>query len=144
MIKIGGVVAIFISPKAGGEMKRVDKIKAIAGIGLEGDRYAKGEGSWNKGKIGKRQVTLINTAFFNGTSFSCGEARRNIVTHGVELNALIGREFEIGTALMRGVKYCEPCDKPSELAHNKRSFQKEFHDRGGLIAEVIRGGNHIR
>lgn len=64
----GKVTAIYISPIAGGQMKHVEIVKAIAGAGLEGDRYCAGEGSFNKGRPGKRQVTLINKIFLKTQS----------------------------------------------------------------------------
>jgi len=137
---IGRVVAIFISPAAGAAMKKVSEVEAIAHAGLKGDRYCAGKGSFSKGEIGKRQVTLINAAFFPGNGFTYAESRRNIVISGVELMWLIGREFKIGEAVFRGVKYCEPCPRPSTIACKKRSFKQAFADRGGLVAEVIMGG----
>ena len=136
----GTVVAICICPVAGGPMQLVQEVEAITGQGLGGDRYSAGEGSFNKGKQGNRQVTLINGIFFAGSCFEFTDSRRNIITMDVELMWLIGREFQIGTARFRGVKYCDPCTRPSKLSGKQRSFKEEFFDRGGLIAEVIEGG----
>lgn len=136
----GHVVAIFISPVAGEPMRPVETVEAIAGWGLRGDRYALGKGSYNKERPGKRQVTLINALFFAGSGFEYAESRRNIVTLEVELMDLIGREFEIGQARFRGVKYCDPCLRPSKLSGKKAVFKDAFHDRGGLVAEVLQGG----
>lgn len=133
------VVAIFISPVAGEAMQQIEEVEAIAGRGLEGDRYAKGEGSFGQ-VLGKRQVTLINSLFFPGSGFDYIDCRRNIITEGVELMWLIGREFQIGAAKMRGVKYCDPCLRPSKLSNKKESFKEAFFDRGGLLAEIIEGG----
>lgn len=136
----GTVVAIYICPVAGGSMRRVQEVEAIAGQGLRGDRYATGEGSFNKGKQGNRQVTLINGAFFEGSGFEYADSRRNIITMDVELMRLIGREFQIGRARFRGVKYCTPCVRPSKISDTERNFKVIFFDRGGLIAEVIESG----
>lgn len=136
----GHVVAIYICPTAGGEMQSVQEVDALAGQGLKGDRYAAGEGSFNRGKQGNRQVTLINGIFFEESGFDFADTRRNIVTLGVELMWLIGREFTIGEARFRGVKYCDPCDRPSRLTGKKTSFKNTFLDRGGLVAEVVTDG----
>lgn len=120
-------------------MQSVQHIEAIAGAGLRGDRYCTGNGSFNKGGVGRRQVTLINVIFFAGTGFEFVDSRRNIVVEGVELMWLIGREFQIGTARFRGVKYCDPCQRPSKLS-GKEGFKEAFFDRGGLVAEVIQSG----
>lgn len=136
----GVVVAICIGPAAGEPMLQVDAVKAIAGAGLQGDRYASGEGSFNKGRQGSRQVTLINGLFFESSGFEYIDSRRNLVTKGVELMWLIGREFKVGGARMRGIKYSDPCRWPSKLAGKSISFEKVFHDRGGIVAEVIQDG----
>ncbi|HJV32403.1 MAG TPA: hypothetical protein VJ694_00065 [Patescibacteria group bacterium] len=136
----GTVLAICISPAAGAPMRSVDSVMALAGLGLEGDRYAAGEGSWNKGRPGKSQVTLVNGLFFPGSGFDHLESRRNIVTMGVELMDLIGKEFAVGDAKLRGVRYCDPCQRPSVLAGKSVSFKEAFHDRGGLVAEVLESG----
>jgi MOSC domain-containing protein YiiM len=129
------VRALFLAPKARGPMVLKRRVTAIAGRGLEGDRYAEGKGSWNKGKPGKRQVTFINARFFNNTLFDYAKSRRNIVTADFELsNFMCGREFRIANAVFRGVGYCYPCDIPGT------NFKEEFFDCGGLIAEVVKGG----
>ncbi len=136
----GKVIAIYISPIAGEPMQELSKVEAIAGSGLKGDRYCTGQGSFNKGQEGKRQVTLINGIFFENSGFSYAESRRNIITGGVELMWLINKEFKIGNALFKGVKYCDPCGRPSKLSGNTLSFKETFFDRGGLVAEIIQGG----
>lgn len=135
----GTVMAICISPNRGGPMKLVDLVEAIVGAGLSGDRYCIGEGSFNKGNVGKRQVTLMNAIFFKGTEFNYTDSRRNLFVEGTELMYLIGKEFTIGEVRMRGLKYCDPCDRPSKLS-GKPGFKENFHDRGGLVAEILTGG----
>jgi hypothetical protein len=136
----GIVKAICISPVAGDPMQEITEVEAIAGQGLKGDRYTTGKGSFNKGKQGVRQVTLMNSIFFQGSGFEFKDSRRNLFIEGVELMWLIGREFQIGTSRFRGVKYCDPCIRPSKLSGNDKSFKETFFDRGGLIAEIIEGG----
>ena len=136
----GIVKAICISPQAGVQMQEITEVEALAGQGLKGDRYATGEGSYNKGKVGKRQVTFMNVILFEGSGFEFKESRRNIFVEGVELMKLINKEFQIGNARFRGVKYCDPCTRPNNLCGKKESFKKAFFDRGGLIAEIIESG----
>ena len=136
----GNVVAIFIAPIAGGKMEEVETVEAVAGAGLAGDRYSTGEGSFNRGRQGRRQVTLINAMFFQDNNFEYAESRRNIVTQGVELMWLIGREFQIGKARFRGQYYCDPCLRPTRLSGKTEKFLEVFSDRGGLVAEILESG----
>ena len=136
----GTVEAIYISEKAGKPMIHLDEVTALKGLGLKGDRYCSGEGSFNRKSPGKRQVTLMNALFFEESGFEFSQSRRNIFTKDVELMYLIGREFKIGDALFRGVKYCDPCQRPNKLLRIKKSFKETFLDRGGLVAEILEGG----
>src|SRR5262245_54383326 len=136
----GTVVAICMAARKGEPMVSVEEAMAVVGEGLRGDRYARGEGSWNAGQPGSRQVTLINALFVQGSGFEYAETRRNLATLGVELMELIGQEFVVGDAVMRGVKYCDPCLRPSVLRQKQISFREAFHDRGGLVAEVLKSG----
>jgi len=136
----GTVVAICIGAKAGAQMQSVEQVEAIAGEGLAGDRYARGEGSFNKARRGKRQVTLINALFVDGSSFDYTQTRRNIAVRGIELMDQIGQEFRIDGVLMRGVKYCDPCMRPTKLSGNPEPFRDLFHDRGGLVADILESG----
>ena len=136
----GAVSAICIAPSAGAPMHFVERVEAIAGEGLAGDRYARGEGSFNKGLQGNRQVTLINTFFVEKSGFNFLETRRNIVVRGIELMDQIGHEFCIDDVVLHGIKYCDPCTRPSALSGNPLSFRDTFYDRGGLVAKIVRGG----
>ncbi len=152
----GIVKAIYICPVADQEMQSADTVETIAGKRLLGDRYCEGLGSFSKSKSSggiqsflrnllkkvtrNRQVTFMNVEFFQGSGFEFKDSRRNIFVEGVELMWLIGREFKVGTAHFCGVKYCDPCNRPSKLSGNKRSFKEVFFDRGGLIAEVLESG----
>jgi MOSC domain-containing protein YiiM len=85
-------------------------------------------------------VTLINSNFFQGSDFEYAESRRNLVTQGVELMWLIGREFQIGKARFRGQYYCDPCLRPTHLSGKTAKFLEAFSDRGGLVAEILESG----
>lgn len=136
----GKVTNICISAVARAPMQKALRVRAVAGYGLVGDRYATGDGSYNKEAVGKRQVTLINGLFVPDSGFLFEETRRNLEVVGIELMDLIGKEFDVGSARFKGVKYCDPCLVPSVLAGKKLPFRDAFHDRGGLVAEVIVSG----
>jgi len=140
----GIVSAICIAPGPKQPMVYINSVVAIAGHGLEGDRYCQGNGSYNKGKVGKRQVSLLNSRFLMGSGYAHIDTRRNILTTGVPLHSLIGQEFQIGAAVFRGIEPCAPCRMPTVLGgeklKNARPFNVAFDDCGGLLAEVVSGG----
>lgn len=146
----GSVVSIFITSDKGLPMQEVDRIEVIGGQGLAGDRYALGRGAYSKQKPPKiRHVSLIaeeaiaDANASAGTDFAPIETRRNIVTRGVDLNALVGREFRVGDIRVRGLEPCLPCARPSRLSH-KRGFLPAFQDRGGLRAAILDDGEIVR
>jgi MOSC domain-containing protein YiiM len=140
MAQNGIVAGIFICEKPGDPMREIDEVLALTGRGLQGDRYCTGEGSWNKKTgIGNRQVTIMNSRFLKGANFAAADTRRNIFTRETEVPWLIGREFQIGDSVMRGVKYCDPCERPSKLS-GVPDFKETFVDCGCIIAEVLQDG----
>ena len=147
------VSAILISSAPSGPIETVELARAIAGAGLEGDRYAKGEGTFSDKPGTGRQVTLIEAEALeaytaeSGEALSPAEARRNIVTRGVRLNDLVGREFMVGSVRVLGCRLCEPCTHLERLT-GKGVLRGLVH-RGGLRAEflsdgVIRVGDSVR
>jgi hypothetical protein len=140
------VLQIFIAPTSGAPMQSVDLVYAIAGLGLSGDRYAaSGGGSFNRGKPGLRQFSLIANESFEGTGILPIQSRRNLLIEGYETPRLIGRYFRIGGALLRGMKYCYVCNRPSELSGNwgrdNLGFKKLFWERGGILVNVMEDGS---
>jgi MOSC domain-containing protein YiiM len=74
-----------------------------------------------------------------GLQLAAGDSRRNIVTQGVPLNHLVGREFRVGQVTLRGVRLCEPCQHLAGLTQ-ARVLPALIH-RGGLRAEIINEGD---
>src|SRR5581483_7520262 len=116
---------------------------------LEGDRYATRTGSYSASprKV-VRHLSLIARDAIDAANrdlsapFDARETRRNIVVEGIsaeQMNALVGRTFRLGEALLRGVEKCDPCDRPSNLTR-KPGFRAAFAERGGLRAEIVEGG----
>ena len=136
----GTIVGLCISETMFVSMAEVDSVMALEGKGLEGDRYSRAEGRFNRDRAGHRQVTLMNARFFEDTAFTFSDSRRNVFVEGVELMWLIGREFQIGDATFEGVSYCDPCNLPSKRAGTEDSFMKAFEDCGGLIERIVHGG----
>src|ERR1700730_4703966 len=109
----GKVEFIYIASAAAGPMRSVNEAHAISGVGLEGDRYALGLGTFSK-PLPDRELTLIEAEAIEALKreynfeLSPGEPRRNVVTRGVALNHLVGRDFQIGHVKGHGIRLCEP------------------------------------
>jgi MOSC domain-containing protein YiiM len=140
----GEVVSIHIAPEEGAPTTPVDEIRAVVGHGLEGDRYHKLAGTFSKKEGPQREVTLIEYEALEAMArdydikFELGDSRRNIVTRGVPLNHLIDREFEVGEAVFRGIKLCDPCGYLEKMTQS--GVRKGLANRGGLNAQIVSGG----
>src|SRR5208337_2733005 len=141
---VGQVVAIQITSRAGEKMVSVQEARAIAGKGLEGDRYLSQIGKFSDKPGPARQLTLIEIESLealqrdNSVTLSPLESRRNIVTRGVPLNHLVDRKFRLGEVVARGVRLCEPCEYLEEITRKK--VIGGLTHRGGLRAEILEGG----
>jgi MOSC domain-containing protein YiiM len=139
----GTVVSINIAEKAEARMKQVDAVRAIPGQGLEGDRYFNKQGSFTKPGP-ERELTLIEAESIEAfrkefqLEYDLGASRRNVVTRGVPLNHLVGKEFWIGDVKARGIKLCEPCSTLQRLSHPK--VLPGLVHRGGLRAQILSEG----
>jgi MOSC domain-containing protein YiiM len=140
----GRVAGIFIGAVGGQPMQAVKEVRAVAGRGLEGDRYFERTGTFSELPGTGREVTLIESEAVAsagrdyGLDLAPGDARRNIVTAGVPLNHLVGREFIVGEARLRGMRLCEPCAHLARLT--RRPVVRSLTHRGGLRAEIVAGG----
>jgi MOSC domain-containing protein YiiM len=140
----GHLDSIFIAPSAKARPIPVPDVRALAGQGLEGDRYALGVGSFSRWPGGGRAVSLIEAEALDaihhetGIDLREGRSRRNLVTRGVRLTQLVGRTFRIGTAVFRGDRPCQPC-KFLERLTAPGAFAA-LNGRGGLRADVIETG----
>ena len=139
----GVVESIRIAACKGEPVHAVEDIRAIAGVGLDGDRYATGRGHYVDNRV-SRDLTLIEAeaiealAHKHGIELAPGETRRNITTRGIGLNELLGRRFWVGDVLCEGTRLCEPCRYLTELT-GKPLLRALVH-RGGLRADIVRGG----
>lgn len=131
------LVAIHIGPKRGEPMQSVETATAVAGRGLEGDRnFGDPERSHQVTLIEREAVTALGRDY--GVELAPGDARRNLVTDGVALNHLVGKEFSIGEVRLRGLRLCEPCTHLQNLTGAK--VLPGLVHRGGLRAEILTGG----
>lgn len=141
----GRVESIFLHKgRAGGEpMAAVGSAEIVVAGGLVGDRFYKVSAVPGKEDAG-REVTLIEAEAIEAVvadgkaTLTPASCRRNIVTRGVALNHLVGREFRVGEVVLRGVRLCEPC-KHLEAMTERGMLMALLH-RGGLRAQVVEGG----
>lgn len=142
-VNMGKLLAIYVCPEKGLPMSSIQQVRAIAGVGLEGDRYALGKGAYSRSaRVTIRHVSLVSIEAINEANrelefpFLPEETRRNLLTEGIDLNSLVGRMFQIHDVFMHGVELCTPCARPSTLA-KKPGFEPAFQERGGLRAEIL-------
>jgi MOSC domain-containing protein YiiM len=141
----GTVVSVHIARATGEPMIETDPARAVAGRGLEGDRYFEGRGFYSDHPGPIREVSLIEEETIQALRrdhdlvLAPGMTRRNILTRGVPLNHLVGREFRVGEATLRGVELCEPCNHLVDVTGIRGLLPTLVH-RGGLHAQVLSGG----
>jgi MOSC domain-containing protein YiiM len=141
----GHVVGIYTAPTQGAPMERRNEVRAVAGVGLDGDRYASRDGKYTRSADnGKRAITLIEREAVDAArrqydlELEEHEARRNVVTEGVPLNHLVGRTFRVGDVVLRGFKLSEPCTYLEGLT--RAGIRRALVHRAGLRAEILEGG----
>ena len=139
------VVEILRTSAPGAPLTPCDEALLEAGRGLVGDRYHAGAGTFSARLAGTpdAELTLIEAEAierFNqdeGLSLKAADFRRNIVTRGVGLNELVGVEFSVGGALLRGLRLCEPCAHLARVA-NPKVLPGMVHS-AGLRAQILVG-----
>jgi hypothetical protein len=133
----GTVAAILIASEAEAPLSRVDEAEALAGHGLDGDRYAAGAGTFSSPGRGY-ELTLVEAEVLDEIQLGWEEARRNIVTRGISLNGLVGRRFRIGSVECVGRRLAEPCAHLEKLSGP--DLLRPLVHRGGLRADILTGG----
>ena len=140
----GFVVSLHIAPTGAAAMQSQDQVQAVAGRGLQGDRYFAGLGTYSNNPGSGRHVTLIEIEAIEAlqreyqVEIEASLSRRNIVTRAVALNHLVDREFTVGEVRLRGMRLCEPCAHLERLS--RRGAMRGLIHRGGLRAEILTGG----
>jgi hypothetical protein len=140
------VKEILCAKNAGDAMFSSDHAELQAGKGIIGDRYFSSKGTFSEvlANAPDFQLTLIEQEqidSFNqktGLSYTGADFRRNIVTAGIDLNALEGKVFSIGTLKLKGVRLCEPCAYLSESLGPK--IMEHMIHKAGLRAYIIDSG----
>jgi MOSC domain-containing protein YiiM len=136
----GHVEAIFLAAEPGELPAPVERVRAYAGRGLQGNRYF-----WEAGDAPPgRGVTLIAAeamdavALEGNVSIEPAATRRNVLTRGIDVNELVGKRFRIGDVECEGVELCEPCAHLESLT--QPGVIKALVRRGGLNADILSDG----
>jgi len=141
---MSNVIAIHVAADESGPMVSIAQVRAVAGKGLEGDRYFDVVARDGKTDKTGRHATLIESEALTALerdyhlALRPEQSRRNILTRGVALNHLVGREFRIGDAVFKGIRLCEPCRHLEKLSG--MPVMRGLLHRGGLRAEIVRDG----
>ena len=119
-------------------MRLLDEAAAHAARGLEGDRYFDAAGTFSNPYSDGHDLTLIEAEVVDELGLPPAEARRNVVTRGIDLNALVGRRFRVGGVECVGRRLCEPCAHLQRLTHP--GILRDLVHRGGLRADILADG----
>ena len=120
-------------------MIEISEIECVAARGIRGDRYFDFKDDY-KGQITFFSVEVFDELCSAMQIHDCSPAlaRRNVITRGVDLNELIGQEFELQGVRFLGMEECRPC------YWMDRAFVPGSHEflkgRGGLRARILTDG----
>jgi MOSC domain-containing protein YiiM len=128
---VGRVEAITLVLDETGATRAVDAVDVAAGQGLDGDYHS--------------DLTLIAAEALEGLLDDTGielsgeQSRRNVLTRGIDLNALVGERFTVGDVEAVGIELSEPCTKLQRISGEPGVLRGLVH-RGGLRADVVSDG----
>jgi len=120
-------------------IEAVREIECVAGSGIRGDRFFDYKEDY-KGQITffSQEVYDDLSKTFEVSAKSPAAFRRNVIVEGVDLNDLIGEEFEV-----QGVRFSGSCEAAPCYWMNQ-AFADGAHDalkgRGGLRARILSDG----
>jgi MOSC domain-containing protein YiiM len=141
----GTIEHLFITDAMSQPMTAQSALTAIAGKGVEGDRYTLETGTYSKKPEPGRQITLVEGEVLDwlerehGLTVRPEDSRRNVVTRGIDLNPLVGRELMVGPVRVRVHRLCQPCRYIEKLL-NQPDLYERWWDKGGLRCEIIESG----
>jgi MOSC domain-containing protein YiiM len=140
-VELGSVDSLYIGPEEGGPVSRVDSVVAVAGRGLEGDRYFHTVDGPHDPSL---EITLIEVEPLerapeeHGLDVEPVDMRRNIVTRGVTLRDLIGKEFTVGEVRIEALEDNPPCRHLVGLVG--KPVLKPLIDKGGVRGRIVTSG----
>lgn len=117
----------------------VAQVECVAGRGLRGDRFFDFKEDY------KGQVTLFSWEVFDAlrkaqgkTELSPAVLRRNVVVEGLDLDALIGKRFELQGVTLEGTGECKPCHWMDQAVGS--GAEEWLKGRGGLRCKIVTDG----
>lgn len=137
----GTVAGIYTGPEMGKPLTAQTSAHAIAGRGVVGDRYCAEEGTSIEPDSEITLVEVEQIEAFNEShdlALTPADLRRTIVTRGVALNDMVGKDFRVGETVLRGHRLCEPCNHLADMTD--RRILKGMVHRAGLRAQIVSGG----
>ena len=146
---MGTLEHIYLVAEKRGETETREKIELEAGLGIVGDRYHTYAKSCLavEDPVPENHLSLIDKSVLDDflanqakdSGLEYADFRRSLITSGVDLNALVDKEFMVGTARCRGIELCEPCAFLAATVH--RGVLPGLVNRGGLRAIIIKSGS---
>ena len=125
-------------------MQLMQSIQLVTGKGIAED--ARFFGRVNRaGEASKRQISLIereqlaeHAAVLGLKEIAPGQARANIETTGIKLQEFVGKQVQIGDAVLLFYIARTPCQKMDRICQGLRELMG--NGRQGVMAQVIRSG----
>jgi MOSC domain-containing protein YiiM len=127
------VEAIHLGTPDEPELWAVEKVRAVAGKGLEGDRHFHDDGA-----PPGQALTLVAAEVVEEVGLGPGETRRQVTVREVDVNGLVGKRFRVGEVECFGVELCEPCLHLEQLT--RPGIIKALAHRAGINADILVGG----
>lgn len=134
----GRVEGIFVASEHEALPTPVERVRAHAGRGLEGNRYLFEQAGPGKALTLIAAESLERLEAEKGIALSGAASRRNVLTRGIDVNALVGRRFRIGEIECVGVELCEPCAHLESMT--SPGVLAGLVHQAGLNADILNDG----
>jgi hypothetical protein len=139
---LGRIRLVLVAERAGAPMRTCERVETVAGKGIVGDRYYTGLGHWSDPRWPDQEITLVEEETALRLGVAAQSLRRNIVTQGIELAALIGKRFRLGEGgpVLLGVRPCDPCAYIEGFTRPGMLRELSEGGAGGLRASILADG----
>ncbi len=140
----GIVTHLHLTERGSMPMTSRDQMSLIAGVGIEGDRYATEQGFYSDRPEPGRQITLFEIETLEAlkrdhdVELTPDEHRRNVTVQGVPLNHLVGRRFKVGDCVLEATRLSTPCKHIEDITG--KTISRWLINRSGLNCIIVSGG----